>query len=274
MADVFISYARRNGDLASTLRSELDARGISVWWDGDIVPGVAWDQSIRQHLEAAKVVVVLWTPDAIPSKFVRDEAGFAVDTDRYVGVTNGAQPPLEFRRHHHLQMGKWDTFLPGLLRELANRGVAIGKASSALPSNATAGPEAPKRNRGYAFISHVEEDGEPVAEVSGFLKGRGYAYWSYHDSDRDYQKPTVLEIEQRMVDSTLVLSVITPEWKFSEWTLRELAFARELRKPLFLLRFRNPGPTLALAGDTYIDFERDRPGGFRRLGVELDKKGL
>jgi len=52
-----------------------------------------------------------------------------------------------------------------------------------------------------------------------------------------------------------------------------LAFCRELRKPLFYLRFRNPGPTLAVAGDTDFDFERDETDALRRLGLELDKKG-
>ena len=77
-----------------------------------------------------------------------------------------------------------------------------------------------------------------------------------------------------MIDCALMLSVISPEWKRSDWTQRELAFCRELRKPLFHLRFRNPGPTLALAGDTYFDFERDETDALHRLGLELDKKGL
>lgn len=84
----------------------------------------------------------------------------------------------------------------------------------------------------------------------------------------------MLEIEERMVDSAVVLTVLSPDWKRSEWTQRELAFARELRKPLFHLRFRNPGPTLAIAGDTFFDIETSKDDGFRRLGIELDKKGL
>jgi hypothetical protein len=84
----------------------------------------------------------------------------------------------------------------------------------------------------------------------------------------------VLEIEERMLECSLLLTVISPDWKRSEWTQRELAFAREIKKPLFHLRFRNPGPTLAIAGDTYFDFEAGEDGAFSRLGRELDKKRL
>ena len=38
-----------------------------------------------------------------------------------------------------------------------------------------------------------------------------------------------------------------------------------------VLRFR---PTLAIAGDTYCDFERGEEDAFRKLGIGLDKKGL
>ncbi len=83
-----------------------------------------------------------------------------------------------------------------------------------------------------------------------------------------------ISYSQKVVDSALALTVISPEWKRSEWTQRELAFAREIKKPLFHLRFRSPGPTLAIAGDTYFDFERGEVDAFAKLGIELDKKGL
>jgi TIR domain-containing protein len=275
MADVFISYARQDGSVAAHIRSVLTAAGVSVWWDREIQPGDAWGQSIRQHLKAAKAVVVLWSQRSIQSKSVLYEASSAFHSERYLGlVVDDVQIPKKLRAFQsqiaHLdQRDKW---IPWLLEELRALGVSVRSVHPA-PGDVKA-EEAPKRNRGYAFVSHVEEDLPSVAEISSFLKGRGYAYWSYHDSDRDYQQPTLLEIEQRLTDSTLMLAVLSPEWKRSEWTLRELVFAREVRKPLFLLRFRDPGPTLAISGDTYLDFERSKDEGFRRLGIELDKKSL
>ena len=154
----------------------------------------------------------------------------------------------------------------------ALRKYGVIETASKTPIGASA--KVDSRNRGYAFFSHVEEDIPIVSKISGFLAIRSYAYWTYHESGRAYQKPTVLEIEERMVDCALMLAVISPDWKRSDWTQRELAFAREIKKPLFHLRWRNPGPTLAIAGDTYFDFERGEDDAFRKLGPELDKKGL
>lgn len=164
----------------------------------------------------------------------------------------------------------WPEVEERLLAILTARGVEIG---SRIESDFGT-KEAVSVNRGFAFFSHVEEDILIVTKISAFLKTRGYANWTYHESDRDYQKPTMLEIEERMNDCALVLTVISSDWKRSEWTQRELAFAREIRKPMFHLRFRNPGPMLAIAGDTYFDFERGEEDAFRKLGIELDKNGL
>ncbi len=48
----------------------------------------------------------------------------------------------------------------------------------------------------------------------------------------------------------------------------------EVGVPVFLLRVRNPGPTLVIAGLPYIDFTQDRPAGFKKLERELSRKGL
>ena len=163
-------------------------------------------------------------------------------------------------------------WLDFIRRELATLGVK--SAPWHTPPLLSEAEPSPVNNRGFAFLSHVEEDLAAVKDISNFLIGRQYSYWTYHESDRDYQKPTVLEIEERMHECAVVLTVLSPDWKRSEWTQRELAFSREVKKPLFHLRFRNPGPTLAIAGDTFFDIERDKADGFRRLGIELDKKGL
>jgi len=50
---------------------------------------------------------------------------------------------------------------------------------------------------------------------------------------------------------------------------------RDVRQDTLLhLRSPSPDPTLAIAGDTYFDFERGEDDAFYWLGLELDKKGL
>jgi hypothetical protein len=70
------------------------------------------------------------------------------------------------------------------------------------------------------------------------------------------------------------LSVVTPEWKRSRTAIQELHFPREVETPVFLLKRRDPGPTLAISGMTYIDFIRDKKAGFAQLDREMSKRGL
>lgn len=252
----------------------LLARGISVWSEHDADPGSSIEEATASAVIAAKAVIVIWGEGATKATLVNGVATLAVALGSYVGLAIGDQqrvPKPFVGQTHFVWTLRNGAELEGyILSDLTNRGVE--QCTSASPhSDVRQGGQG---NRGYAFISHVEEDGPVVSKFSGFLKTRGYAYWTYLESDRDYQKPTVLEIEERMNDCALVLTVISPDWKRSEWTQREFAFAREVRKPMFHLRFRNPGPTLAIAGDTYFDFERGEEDAFRKLGIELDKKGL
>ncbi len=70
------------------------------------------------------------------------------------------------------------------------------------------------------------------------------------------------------------LSVTSPDWRRSSVSLQEFHFSKEVGTPVFVLRARDPGPTLALSGLSFIDFMRDRALGFARLETELKRKGL
>lgn len=278
MADVFLTYARKDMELAQLVVAALDRHGVEIFWDASIEAGASFGSTVHQNIMTSAACIAIWTTESARSKWIFAEANLAFKQGKLISLySSGVEPPLPFNTTVSIELREDDTFwLPTLLELLQKKGVRQPRSSSDryVQEKPAARGQAENKNKGYAFISHVEEDAPIVAQISTFLRGRGYGYWTYHESDRDYQKPTILEIEERMVDSALMLTVISPEWKRSDWTQRELAFAREARKPLFHLRFRNPGPTLAIAGDTYFDFERDETDAFRRLGLELDKKGL
>ena len=82
MTDIFISYASEDRARAGQFAAAFEARGWAVWWDRRIVPGQAFDAAIEQALEAAKCVVVLWSPDSAASEWVKNEA--AVGAERGV----------------------------------------------------------------------------------------------------------------------------------------------------------------------------------------------
>ena len=70
------------------------------------------------------------------------------------------------------------------------------------------------------------------------------------------------------------MSVVSPEWKRFPTALQELHFSREVDTPVFLLKVKDPGPTLAISGLTYIDFIANPENGYETLDEEMREKGL
>jgi TolB-like protein len=75
--DIFISYARNDAETARRFADAFRAEGLDVWWDNALQAGEVFDEAIEQALRAAKAVVVLWSPDAVASRWVRAEATLA-----------------------------------------------------------------------------------------------------------------------------------------------------------------------------------------------------
>lgn len=108
MADIFISYASQDRDRARKLASALEARGWSVWWDRNIIPGQTFDKTIEHELDTAKSVVVLWSKDSISSEWVRNEAARAVERGVLVpALIDSVKLPLEFRRKQAADLVGW-----------------------------------------------------------------------------------------------------------------------------------------------------------------------
>jgi len=77
MADIFISYSQKQMALTQTLASELAKAGYSVWWDKELSAGERFNEAIRERLDEAKAVIIIWTPESVKSKYVLMEAGIA-----------------------------------------------------------------------------------------------------------------------------------------------------------------------------------------------------
>jgi hypothetical protein len=128
--------------------------------------------------------------------------------------------------------------------------------------------------KGYAFISYAEEDLDFVAGLTGFMGNRGYAYWDYKKSDRNYHTQLYLELEEAITRARAALCVLSPAWRQSIWTVKEYLYAEEVGTPTFLLRAQAIPPTLVIAGAHFIDFVSDTSKGYARLERELGRKGL
>ena len=120
MAQIFLSYARDDQARAERVAGALEAAGHDVWWDGRIDPGSRFSAEIAKALEAADVVLVLWSAASIDSPWVQDEAAFGRDHGRLVPALLGrVEPPLGFRQFQAVDLGKTGRKIDPLVQAIA-----------------------------------------------------------------------------------------------------------------------------------------------------------
>jgi len=106
--DIFLSYAREDAAAAEAVAAALAREGFSVWWDRRILAGQAFDQRIEGALDAARVVLVLWSPDSVGSEWVKNEAAAGLQAEKLVpAMLAPVTLPLEFRRRQTADLSDW-----------------------------------------------------------------------------------------------------------------------------------------------------------------------
>lgn len=76
--DLFLSYSRKDRDAMHLVFDALHTAGLSVWTDEGLEPGTqSWQEAITEALSQAKAMVVLLSPNANASIWVKREIGFA-----------------------------------------------------------------------------------------------------------------------------------------------------------------------------------------------------
>ena len=127
MADIFISYSRKNSKTADALRVLLEAEGWSVWWDPEIRVGKPWLPELEKALDQSRAIIVLWTPESVASKWVRKEASCGLEQGKLFGVVvEDCQAPDPFPQQEMAMMPGWKgqpdhAELLQLFRSLAER---------------------------------------------------------------------------------------------------------------------------------------------------------
>ena len=108
MADIFLSYCSADRDMARKLVDSLSSEGISVWWDDRLTPVEQWDRLIENEIHAASVVLVLWTPRAIDSDWVRIEANFGRERKKLLQARfENCDVPLQFTLLQWVDLDAW-----------------------------------------------------------------------------------------------------------------------------------------------------------------------
>ncbi len=109
MSDIFISYKREEQDKARQLALALEKQGWSVWWDPKLRAGEYFDDVIEKALNEARCVIVMWSKQSVQSRYVKDEASYALDIDKLVPVAmEEVHLPFRFRYIHTPQLINWD----------------------------------------------------------------------------------------------------------------------------------------------------------------------
>ena len=81
---VFISHAHSDETLVKKMVAILEEAGLEVWDDTrEILPGDNWAEQVAQALKESEAMVVVLTPEATRSRWVRREIEYALGEKRY-----------------------------------------------------------------------------------------------------------------------------------------------------------------------------------------------
>jgi formylglycine-generating enzyme required for sulfatase activity len=109
MNDIFISYKREEQPAARKLADALQNKGWSVWWDPKLRAGERVDDVIEKALIDAKCVIVMWSKLSVKSRYVKDEATYALNRSKLVPITiDEVDLPFRFEGIHTVRLINWD----------------------------------------------------------------------------------------------------------------------------------------------------------------------
>lgn len=263
---IFISYSNKDSEFVHKLKNDLNRGGFSTWLDVEqIEPGTMWQDAIKSGIQSCEVMIIVLSNNYFSSSWVSFEFALSkskkIFTIKIDDVSSQKFPKtistiqwIDFSKNYKLAFETLVRNLPQNLKQ--NQAIKSGKLKS----------------KGYVFISFSEDDTKFVKVLRNFLKSQDFAYWDYEEGERNYHIQFFLELESVIDDSFAVLSIISPSWKKSKWATREYFYSEESGKPIFLLRCKVIKPTLAIAGQPYIDFVIDEKLGFKKLEKELNKR--
>lgn len=125
MADIFISYSKRDRAIVEELARDLTEAGASVWWDSSLISGDDFGFSIDDEIAACRVLIVVWSAHSVTSKWVRSEVKRADDAGKLVTVRVADLDPNRIPTPFNVLHTDLVTNRPGLEAALRNRGLKV-----------------------------------------------------------------------------------------------------------------------------------------------------
>jgi adenylate cyclase len=194
MADVFVSYARADKARVAPLVAAIEAKGWSVWWDPEITPGQEFDDQIDAEIDAAKAVLVVWTPTSVASRWVRGEAREAAERGILVPVRfEQARLPMDVRAIHTTDLDEWreDPAHPAVQDCLRALAAMIARTSTAQAGKADAVKPQVEKTPHYSICVL------PFVNMSGDAEQEYFSDGITEDIITDLSKVSALEVVSR-----------------------------------------------------------------------------
>ena len=197
MADVFISYARSDKERVAPLVAAIEAKGWSVWWDPEIAAGQQFDDQIEAEINAARAVLVVWTPTSVASRWVRGEAREAADRGILVPVRfEDARLPMDVRALHTTDLDSWgeDPASPPFQEVLRALGSMFARAGASQAAKTAPGSAPSAAASGPARVSICVL---PFANMSGDAEQEYFSDGISEDIITDLSKVSALAVVSR-----------------------------------------------------------------------------
>lgn len=200
---------------------------------------------IRQQLDAARCIVVLWSRTSIASRVVRHEATAGLDGRLVPVLIESVEPPIEFRQIDAVDLSRWDREPPDdELNRLVDSISAVVSSSSSTPSVLVSDSPAARPFEIDVFISYTHLDNIELTEGgTGWvadlgraleirlarLLGRKPVVWV--DPQLQGNDTFAETLIDRLGRAAVFVPVVSPGYVHSDWARHELvAFSEAVNR--------------------------------------------
>lgn len=142
MANIFISYSRKDEKFARQLAKSLSDLGADVWIDVDDIPaGMKWSTAIQQGLDVCDAGIVIITPTSMASHNVEDEWQYILDNKKPLIPILLQQTKIHFQlsrvQYVRFDNRPFDEALADLVHQFALKSIMLDKPSPKQPVTLT-----------------------------------------------------------------------------------------------------------------------------------------
>lgn len=279
---LYISHASGDSQIARELSEKLERLGLPCWLaPRDVVAGASWGDAIAQAIISSKACILILSSKSNESAHVEREVELAFRHN--IPVVPYRIEDITPSRSMDLLLAalQWfdavgtdlDEHIPRFVQWLRQ---IIPDTVPNSPPHAQKASEKEDKSRGYVFISYVRSDSDFVQKLRKVFESKKYGYWDYVVGNRDYHGTLYRELEERIDGAVAFITIVSDEWRNSDWVASEFIYAREAIIPIFVIQAKKlsrPLPIL-LNLQTRINMSEDFDQGARTLAYELSKKGL